>query len=75
MIHLTEDEYRSILMGEYRLIPCTCEMGTIYVDGDIGEEVPLQTYRRLQEDPEHTTYMYEITCEKCYGVGKILRFD
>ena len=25
MIHLTEDEYRSLVMGEYRLTPCVCD--------------------------------------------------
>lgn len=75
MIHLTEDEYRSLIMGDYRLNPCVCEMGTIYVDGYIGEEVSLQTYRKLQEDPEYTTYLYELTCEECHGVGKKVWFD
>lgn len=75
MIHLTEDEYRSILRGEYRLIPCTCEGGEIYVDGYIGEEVSIQTYRRLQEDESHSIHLYSVTCSECHGVGKMLRFD
>lgn len=75
MIHITEDEYRSILMGEYRLIPCTCECGVIYVDGYIGEEVSLQNYRRLQEDTSRHIHMYSITCPECHGVGKKIRFD
>lgn len=74
-IHLTQDEYRSLIMGEYRLTPCICEMGTIYVDGYLGEEVPLQTYRKLQEDPEYGTYMYELTCDACHGVGKKVWFE
>ena len=76
-IHLTQDEYRSLIMGEYRLTPCICEMGTIYVDGYIGEEVSLQTYRKLQEDPEYNShlYLYELTCEECHGVGKKVWFD
>ena len=75
MIHLTQDEYRSLVMGEYRLTPCVCEMGTIYVDGYIGEEVSLQTYRKLQEDPEYDLCLYELTCEECHGVGKKVWFD
>ena len=62
-------------MSDCRLIPCGCEMGSIYVDGYIGEEVSLQTYRKLQEDPEYATYMYELTCEECFGVGKKVWFD
>lgn len=33
MIHLTQDEYRSLIMGEYRLTPCVCEMGLFTLMG------------------------------------------
>lgn len=75
MIHISQDAYCSLIRGEYRLTPCICEMGTIYVDGHIGEEVSVQTYRKLQEDPEYALHLYEITCGECHGVGKKVWFD
>ena len=63
-ISLTLEEYQDILAGKYLLIPCdNCDLGTVYVDGWIGEQVTLREYREIQEGGgDIASCLYEITC-------------
>lgn len=75
-IELHWDEYKALLKGQYTLLPCTeCEMGMVYWNGETGDVVSSTEYSRLMEEsPEDHEYCQE-ECEKCMGMGKVVRFD
>ena len=76
MINLTLEEYADLVKGDYTLRPCgECELGVIYVDGALGEEISLRYYKELQEDDNYRHNLYEVSCDTCHGVGRIVNFD
>lgn len=73
-ILLSSDQFKALLKGNYSLRPCAeCDLGTIYVNGDIGEQISVSEYHRLND--EEFEYLYTEECSDCLGVGKIVIWE
>lgn len=69
-VHMNDvvDNIRCVMKGKYRFIPCSCNNGIIYIDGDTGDEISYKAFKEQLVDPEG--YPYSADCPECRGLGK-----